>query len=64
LNFRCGFSEDASRKRTKNTAQNFSILTKIKLNLLKKDLNAKVGINSRILKTTINNEYMLKILKL
>jgi len=32
------FFEDASRKRTKNTAQNFSILTKIALNLLKKDV--------------------------
>ena len=30
------FAEDASRKRTKNAAQNFSILTKIAFNLLKK----------------------------
>lgn len=58
------FSEDASRKRTKNAAQNFSILTKIALNLLKKDVKAKVGIKSRRLKAAINNQYMLKILKL
>lgn len=58
------FSEDASRKRTKNAAQNFSILTKIALNLLKKDIKAKVGIKSRRLKAAINNQYMLKILKL
>ena len=57
------FSEDASRKRTKNAAQNFSILTKIALNLLKKDTKAKVGIKSRRLKAAINNQYMLKILK-
>jgi len=58
------FSEDASRKRTKNAAQNFSILTKIALNLLKKDTKAKVGIKSRRLKAAMNNQYMLKILKL
>ena len=58
------FSEDASRKRTKNAAQNFSILTKIALNLLKKDTKAKVGIKSRRLKAAMNNQYLLKILKL
>jgi len=58
------FSEDASRKRTENAAQNFSILTKIALNLLKKDSKAKVGIKSRRLKAAMNNQYMLKILKL
>ncbi len=58
------FSEDASRKRKANATQNFSILTKIALNLLKKDTKAKVGIKSRRLKAAINNQYMLKILKL
>ena len=58
------FSEDASRKRTKNAAQNFSILNKIALNLLKKDTKAKVGIKSRRLKADMNNTYMLKIINL
>ena len=58
------FSEDAARKRTKNATQNFSILTKIALNLLKKDTKAKVGIKSRRLKVAMNDQYMLKILKL
>lgn len=58
------FSEDASRKRTGNATQNFSILTKIALNLLKKDTKTKVGIKSKRLKAAINNQYMLKILKL
>jgi predicted transposase YbfD/YdcC len=58
------FSEDASRKRTKNAAQNFSILTKIALNTLKKDTNAKVGVKSRRLKAAMNNDYLLKILNL
>ena len=30
-----GFSEDASRKRNKNAAQNYSVLLKLALNILK-----------------------------
>lgn len=58
------FSEDASRKRTGNAAQNFSILKKIALNLLKKDTTAKVGVKSRRLKAAWSNSYLLKILNL
>jgi len=36
-----GFSEDASRKRNKNAAQNYSILLKIALNLLKNEKTEK-----------------------
>jgi predicted transposase YbfD/YdcC len=32
------FQEDASRKRNKNAAQNFSVIKKIALNILKKDI--------------------------
>ncbi|VAW15353.1 Mobile element protein [hydrothermal vent metagenome] len=58
------FSEDASRKRIGNSAQNFSILNKIALNLLKKDTKAKVGVKSRRLKAALSNNYLLKILNL
>ncbi|QTD39143.1 ISAs1 family transposase [Polaribacter batillariae] len=58
------FCEDASRKRTGNASQNFSILTKIALNILRKDSKNKIGIKSKRLKAAINNQYMLKILKL
>lgn len=58
------FSEDASRKRTGNASQNFSILTKIALNLLKKDTKTKIGIKGKRLKAAMNNQYMLDILKL
>jgi len=58
------FSEDASRKRAGNAAQNFSILTKIALNILKKDTKAKVGVKSRRFKAAINNDYLLKMLNL
>jgi predicted transposase YbfD/YdcC len=58
------FSEDASRKRTGNAAQNFSILNKIALNLLRKDTTTKIGIKSRRLKAAWSNSYLLKILNL
>jgi predicted transposase YbfD/YdcC len=58
------FSEDASRKRNVNAAQNFSILKKIALNLLKKDACAKTGVKSRRLKAAWSNAYLIKILNL
>ena len=58
------FSEDASRKRTGNSAQNFSILNKIALNLLRKDTKSKVGVKSRRLKAAWSNNYLMKILNL
>ncbi len=44
------FSEDASRKRTGNAAQNFAILSKIALNLLKNDKSLKIGSKGKRLK--------------
>ncbi len=38
------FSEDSSRKRNKNAAQNYSILLKIALNLLKNDKTERQGV--------------------
>ena len=44
------FSEDASRKRNKNAAQNYSILLKITLNLLKNEKLEKQGVAGKRLK--------------
>lgn len=57
-----GFSEDASRKRNKNAAQNYSILLKIALNLLKNEKTEKQGIAGKRLKAGWNQEYLLKVL--
>jgi predicted transposase YbfD/YdcC len=54
------FSEDLSRKRAGNAAQNFSSINRIALNLLKKD-NARVGIKSRRKMAGWGNEYLLKL---
>lgn len=58
------FSEDASRKRAGNSTQNFSILLKIALNILKKDDKNKVGVKSRRFKAAMSNDYLLKTLNL
>jgi predicted transposase YbfD/YdcC len=56
------FCEDASRKRIGNAAQNFSVLSKIALNLLKKDTSTKQGIKGKRLKAAYDHEYLIKIL--
>jgi len=56
------FSEDASRKRNNNAAQNYSILLKIALNLLKNEKSEKQGIAGKRLKAGWNNQYLLKVL--
>jgi len=58
------FSEDASRKRTGNAAQNFSILNKIALNKLKNEKTEKQGVKGKRLRAAWDNEYLLKILDL
>ncbi len=58
------FSEDASRKRKGNAAQNYSILLKIALNLLKNEKTLKVGIKGKRLKAGWDDQYLLKVLNL
>ncbi len=58
------FSEDASRKRKNNAAQNFSILLKIALNLLKNEKTEKQGIAGKRLKAGWNEDYLLKVINI
>ena len=58
------FSEDASRKRKNNAAQNYSILLKIALNLLKNEKTEKQGIAGKRLKAGWNEGYLLKVLNI
>ena len=57
------FNEDHSRKRAGNAAQNFSLINRIALNLLKDEKSAKVGVKGKKLKAGWDNKYLLKILK-
>ena len=56
------FGEDLSRKRAGHAAQNFSILNRIALNLLKQDKSSKRGIKGKRLKAAWDQPYLLKLL--
>ena len=57
------FHEDGSRKRAGNAAENFSIVCRIALNLLKNDTSRKRGIKGKRLDAGWDNDYLLKIIK-
>jgi predicted transposase YbfD/YdcC len=58
------FNEDNSRKRTGNAAQNFSVLNRIALNILKNEKTTKRGIKGKRLKAGWDNEYLKKNLNI
>jgi predicted transposase YbfD/YdcC len=58
------FNEDNSRKRAGNAAQNFSVLNRIALNVLKNDTSTKRGIKGKRLKAGWDVRYLEKILKI
>jgi predicted transposase YbfD/YdcC len=58
-----GFGEDLDHKRAGNAAQNFSVLNRIALNLLKQDKSSKRGIHGKRLKAAWNNDYLLQLLR-
>jgi predicted transposase YbfD/YdcC len=58
------FSEDASRKRNKNAAQNFSVLLKIALNLLKNEKSDRQGIAGKRLRAGWDEDYRMKLLNI
>jgi predicted transposase YbfD/YdcC len=56
------FGEDYDRKRSENAAQNFSLINKIALNMVKNETTCKLGIKSKRKIAGWNEEYLLKIL--
>ena len=56
------FGEDHSRKRAGHAAQNFSLLNRIALNLLKQDTTVKVGIHGKRLQAAWDHNYLLRLL--
>ena len=57
------FSEDESRKRKGNSAENFSLITKTALNIIKKNTTDKRSIANKRYKTALNEDYLLDIIK-
>jgi predicted transposase YbfD/YdcC len=57
------FSEDQSRKREGYAAQNFSMINRIALNLIKHELSTKRSFRRKRLDAGWDNDYLLKILR-
>ena len=56
------FREDESRARNLHAAENFTLLRKIAMNLLKSDTSTKIGVKGKRLKAGWDEEYFLKVL--
>lgn len=56
------FREDESRVRVGQAAENFAVLRRLALHLLKQDMTAKCGIKARRLKAGWSQDYLLHIL--
>ena len=56
------FHEDQSRKRAGNAAQNFSMINKIALTLLKRDLSSNRSIKIKRKRAGWDRDYLIKIL--
>jgi predicted transposase YbfD/YdcC len=59
-----GLGEDLSRKRAGNSAQNFSVLNRIALNLLRQDKSSKLGVHGKRLQAAWDLDYLLTLLGL
>lgn len=57
------FAEDRSRQRKDHSAENFSRLRRIALNLLRRDQTRKRGIKGKRLNAAWDHDYLLKLLK-
>jgi predicted transposase YbfD/YdcC len=57
------FGEDLDRKRAGYAAQNYSVLNRIALNLLKQEKTCKLGIKSKRLKAGWDNDYLLHLMR-
>ncbi len=56
------FNEDQNRLRSGYGAENFSMMNKIALNLLKNEKSVKVGVKTKRLKAGWDENYMMKVL--
>ena len=56
------FGEDKSRVRVGNSAENFSILRRMALNMLKSETSLKVGVAAKRKRAGWDGEYLLKVL--
>ena len=59
-----GFNEDGCRIRKGFSSENFAVIRHMALNLLKKEITAKVGIRTKRLNAGWDNKYLAKVLNI
>ena len=57
------FREDHSRVRKGNADQNFAIIRRLALGLIKKDAKSKVGVQNRRMKAAWDQKYLMRVLQ-
>jgi len=60
--FDLAFDEDSNRTRIGCSGANFAVIWHIALNLIKSEKTAKVGVKTRRLMASWDNDYLLKII--
>ena len=58
------FSEDACRIRRNHGAENFSVLRRIALNVLRQDTESKLSLKAKRKTAGWNNDYLARILRI
>ncbi|MFI5333492.1 MAG: ISAs1 family transposase [Candidatus Babeliales bacterium] len=58
------FGEDQSQKRAGNAAQNFSIITRVALNIIKNDKKSRISMKNKRHKAGWDNNYLLKLISM
>ena len=56
------FGEDKSRKRDRNAAENYSVILRMALNIIKNEKSSKRGVKGKRLKAGRDNEHLMKLL--
>lgn len=56
------FREDEARHRTRNTAQNFTVLRHFALNLIRQDSHRRLGVSNSRKRAGWDRAYLLKLL--
>ena len=56
------FNEDYNRLRSGNAVENFALMNKIALNLLKNEKSIRLGVKNKRLKSGWDDDYMMKVL--
>lgn len=57
-----GFREDESRYRAGNGAENFAVLRKLAINLIRRDKSVKIGAKGKRLRAAMDSDYLLHLL--